>query len=109
VYEGTIRKGEPAQFDSYSIAFKDLRYWVNFIVSREFGRAPLIAGFALAAIGLIMRLVFYQKRVMILFEYENNKGLLYINGKSEYFHYSFQSEKDSLTDELKRYLSHENP
>jgi cytochrome c biogenesis protein ResB len=109
VYEGTIKKGESAQFDSYSISFEDLRYWVNFIVSREYGRAPLITGFALAAIGLIMRLVFYQKRVMILFEYENNKGLLYINGRSEYFHYSFQSEKDRLIEELKRYLSYENP
>jgi cytochrome c biogenesis protein ResB len=105
VYEGTIRKGEPALFDSYSIAFEDLRYWVNFIVGREYGRIPLIVGFTMAAIGLIMRLVFFQKKLRIAIAYEDKNPLIYIDGKSEYFRLSFQAEKDRLIDELKHYLT----
>jgi cytochrome c biogenesis protein ResB len=104
VYEGTIMKGEPAEFDSYTISFEDLRYWVNFIISREYGRTPLIWGFIMAAAGLIMRLVFFQKRVRIAVGYEGEKTLLYMSGKSEYFVHAFNEEMRKLTGELKDFL-----
>jgi hypothetical protein len=104
VYEGTIQQGEYAGIEPYNISFEDLRYWAEFMIVREYGRIPLVAGFIFASIGLIMRLVFYQKRVRLAIEYEDSKLLLYIDGRSEFFRYSFKGEMDRLADELDVFL-----
>lgn len=105
IYEGTIRKGEPAQLDLFSISFEDIRYWAEFLMVREYGKLPLIAGFVMASIGLIMRLVFYQKSLRFAFNYEGEKPILYMDGRSEYFHHSYKDEKEKIAGELEGYLS----
>jgi hypothetical protein len=104
IYEGTIQPGEYAAIEPYNISFEDLRYWAEFMIVREYGRIPLVAGFIFASIGLIMRLVFYQKRVRLAIEYEDSKLLLYIDGKSEFFRYSFKGEMDRLVNEFDVFL-----
>ena len=105
VYDGTIKLGENAEIDSYTITFEDLRYWVDFFVVREFGRMPLIAGFIFASIGLIMRLVFYQRRLRLVVEYTSDKPLLYIDGRSEFFRISFKDDLKKIVKELESYLN----
>jgi hypothetical protein len=104
IYQGTIRMGERADIGSHTISFNDIRYWVEFLIVREYGKIPLIAGFIIAGIGLIMRLVFYQKRVRIAIDYEKDKPLLYLDGRSEYFKYSFEDEMKTLVHELDEFL-----
>ncbi|UCD35987.1 MAG: cytochrome c biogenesis protein ResB, partial [Nitrospiraceae bacterium] len=105
VYEGTIGRGEPAQIDLFSISFEDIRYWAEFLLVREYGKLPLTAGFVLASIGLIMRLVFYQKSLRFAIEYEGEKPILYMDGRSEYFQHSYRDEKEKIAEELEGYLS----
>ena len=107
MYEGTIKKGERAAFGAFTVSFEDIRDWVEFLIVREYGKYPLVTGFVMAAIGLIMRLVFYQKRLRMAIEYENDKQLLYIDGKSEYFRYSFEDEMNTLVNELEVFLRKE--
>jgi hypothetical protein len=104
IYEGTIRLGEGAVIGSHTMTFEDIRYWVDFFIVREFGIIPLTAGFVIAAIGLIMRLVFYQKRLRLLIADEGGKSILYIDGRSEYFQHSFKDEMDKLVKRLERFL-----
>jgi hypothetical protein len=104
VYQGTIRPGENADIGDVTISFNDIRYWVEFLVVREYGKIPLIAGFIIAGIGLIMRLVFYQKRLRIAIDYEKDKPLLYLDGRSEYFKYSFEDEMKTLLNGLDEFL-----
>ncbi len=104
VYEGTIRFGETAQFDSYTVEFRDVRYWSEFLIIREYGKSPLILGFVLASIGLIMRLVFYQKKLWLGFEEKEGKAVLYVDGKSDYFQHSFHEETEKLGKELEGFL-----
>jgi hypothetical protein len=105
VYQGIIKMGEYADLGTYSIGFQDLRYWVEFQIVREYGKTPLIAGFIFAGIGLIMRLVFYQKRLRMAIEYEKDKPLLYLDGRSEYFKYSFEDEMEKLVHGLENFLT----
>lgn len=104
IYEGTVRMGESADMEPFTISFEDIRYWAEFIIVREYGRMPLVAGFLFAATGLIMRLVFYQKRLRLAIEYVEDKPLLYIDGRSEYFHHSFKEEMGRLINELDNFL-----
>jgi len=105
IYQGTIRPGEQADIGTYTISVNDIRYWVEFLIVREYGKIPLIAGFIIAGIGLIMRLVFYQKRLRIAIEYEQDKPVLYLDGRSEYFKYSFEDEMETLVGGLDEFLT----
>jgi hypothetical protein len=105
IYRGTIRPGESADIGTYTVSVDDIRYWVEFLIVREYGKIPLIAGFIIAGIGLIMRLVFYQKRLRIAIEYEKDKPLLYLDGRSEYFKYSFEDEMETLVLGLDEFLT----
>lgn len=104
IYEGTIRKGERAAVGPFSIGFTDLRFWVEFQLVREYGKIPLILGFVLASVGLIMRLVFYQKRIRVAIEDSQSHCTVYLEGSSEYFPHSFEDDFKGLTEKLKGYL-----
>jgi hypothetical protein len=104
IYQGTIREGEGAHIGNFTISFEDIRYWVEFLIVREYGKIPLVAGFMIASIGLIMRLVFYQKRLRLAVEHGKDRTLLYIDGKSEYFQHSFEDELQNLVSDLDAFL-----
>ena len=104
VYQGIIKLGEFADLGVFSIGFQDVRYWVEFQIVREYGKIPLIAGFIFAGIGLIMRLVFYQKRLRIAVEYDKDKPVLYLDGRSEYFKFSFEDEVGKLVRDLDEFM-----
>lgn len=100
VYEGTLMTGEKADLGLYTISFEDVRYWVDLIIVREYGKTPLIMGFALALVGLVMRLVFYQKRLRIAVEEADGRSVLYIGGRSDYLQHSFREEMARLLNDL---------
>jgi cytochrome c biogenesis protein ResB len=104
IYDGTIRKGEYAPMGMVKIGFEDIRYWAEFLIVREYGKFSLIAGFIIAAVGLIMRLVFYQKQLRLAIDYEKDKPLVYISGRSEYFQHSFKEEFNGIVNELDKFL-----
>lgn len=109
LYDGTIRPGEEAEFRHYRIKVLDIRYWVEFIVVREYGRGPLILGFVLGALGLIMRLVFYQKKFRVLVEGSSGGSIIYLEARSEYFPLSFAEEATALRESLRLKLNEEVP
>lgn len=100
IAEQTLRKGESMLIGPYMLEFRDLRSWVAFQVVREMGAAALVLGFALAVIGLTMRLVFYRKEVWIF----QQGGRLWLDGMSDYYQHSFAEELDQLTDTLRLYI-----
>jgi cytochrome c biogenesis protein ResB len=104
IFEGTVKLGEPVTLDSHTIIFRDLRYWTELQIVREYGKVPLIAGFLSALLGLIMRLLFYQKRVRLAVEFDTGESVVYIDGKSEYFHYSFREEMERIVNQLDIFL-----
>lgn len=96
VAEATIKKGQGMIFGPLMLEFRDLRRWVIFQVVREMGAGPLVVGFALAVIGLTMRLIFYRKEIRICLQ----DGRMWLDGTSEYYQHSFSHEMDGLAEAL---------
>ncbi|MBI5640911.1 MAG: cytochrome c biogenesis protein ResB [Nitrospirae bacterium] len=105
VYEGNLGIKKAASFDGLQVAFEDVRYWVDFMVIREYGTAPLFIGFILGCLGLVMRLVFYQKELRFYLETSEDGYKVYVAGKSEYYIHSFREDLDELVRDLQKTLT----
>ena len=100
IAEATIKKGQALIYGPNMLEFADIRYWADLYVVREIGPAPLVVGFCLAIIGLIMRLIFYRKEVKVVL----TEDKVYMLGRSEYNQHSFEEEMDSLVERLSGHL-----
>ena len=109
IFRGTVRPGQLVEFGNFKLKISDIKYWVEFLIVREYGKYPLIVGFLFAAVGLVMRLIFYQKRIMIVHEPHGDGQVVYIDGKSEYFPYSFGQEIEHFHQELSKEFEEASP
>ena len=74
-------------------AFASFRRRVDY---REYGAAPLIAGFLLGTIGLIWRLMLYRREVAVVWDGSNFS----VAGRAEYFSHRFREELATIKDLL---------
>lgn len=94
---GFLPLNKEVSFSGYSIECKDVKTWVMFDVSRDFGVPAITFGFILIAAGLIIRFVWYEKTIWITVE----GGSLSIGGRSRYFPAMFEDELKRLADGFK--------
>jgi len=104
VFNGIVQRGSAVSFQDLRLEFPDMRYWAELQIVREYGSFPLIAGFLCAAAGLLMRLVFYQRRAAILLTDRPGGVTVSVRGTSEYFPEAFREELDLLLEHLGGYL-----
>jgi len=105
IHEGLLPLSKSISFDGLALSFEGIHYWVEFYVVREYGNYMLFAGFASGVTGLILRLLFYQKNLRITIEEKAGETTIMIDGKSEYYPYSFLSEMDAIAGEMRGYLA----
>jgi cytochrome c biogenesis protein len=104
INEKTLLKNDEISFNGYTMSFEGYRYWTSLSVVREYGKTPLIIGFILAALGLIMRLVFYQRRIRVALVEKREGTEVWMDGRSEYFNLSFQQDLGKLVSSLEEVL-----
>jgi hypothetical protein len=100
LYDALRKPGEKASFEGLELSCREIRYWVDFLIIREYGTIPLFTGFLLGAVGLIMRLVFFQKVVRVVLEERGDAWAVYVAGRSEYYQQSFREELRRLAPDL---------
>jgi hypothetical protein len=100
LYEGYRKPGEAAAFDGLELVGREIRYWTDLLIVREYGTMPLFVGFLLGAVGLIMRLVFFQRTVRVHVADRNGACVLYLGGRSEYYQQTYHEELERLADGL---------
>ena len=93
-------------FEGLELSFEDTRYWIEFQVVREYGTWPLFAGFASGIVGLVMRLIFFQKKLRITVEERPGGSRISVDGTSEYYPYSFRTEREGLARALQQAIEH---
>lgn len=104
VYSGNVPIGGSATFDAYKLEYLDNRYWVDFLVIREYGNLPMFAGFIIGAAGLMLRLIFYQKEISLYIHDEDGQVCVYLKGRSDYYPHLFQEELQGLSEGLRKSL-----
>jgi len=93
----TIRPGDTAiALNGYRLSLPEMRYWVRFLVVKEQGEGIVYAGFALAVIALIWRLVFYRRELIGNVVEDNGRRVLHLKGQAEFFQALFEDEFEKL-------------
>jgi hypothetical protein len=83
--EGLVPKNGVLAFAGYQLEMPEMPFWVRFYVVKQRGLSILYAGFAIATIGVIWRLLFYRRE--IIGAVRENEGVLcfVVAGRSEYY------------------------
>lgn len=98
VARGTLVAGEALTWSGGRLLLEEVRYWAGFQVISERGGAFLIAGFLMAVIGLVWRMLWYRREVAVTWD----AGLFSLVGSSEYYRARSGDELDLVFRELQR-------
>lgn len=85
VAEKTVRPKESVEFDGYRLSLEELPYWVRFLVVKELGLEIVYAGFVIATIALVWRLIFYRRELVGAAAMANGKTILRLAGRAEFY------------------------
>ncbi len=85
IAEGLVPKNGALEFAGYRLEMRDMPFWVRFYVVKQRGLSILYAGFALATIGVIWRLLFYRREILGAVREQNGVLSLVVAGRSEYY------------------------
>jgi hypothetical protein len=88
LFDDRLGVGDAGDFEGGRLVVEEIRYWVGVRIITERGGGLLIAGFLAAVLGLMWRLLWYRREVVVDWD-ESDFRLV---GRSEYFSERFQSE-----------------
>jgi hypothetical protein len=101
VASGTSRPGEPFAFEGYQLLFREMPYWVKFLVVKEHGTGILYTGFAVAAVSLIWRLIFFRRELVGSVSQAGNGKVLHLAGKAEFYRSLAEDEFRQLVSRIR--------
>ncbi|GAM08041.1 cytochrome c biogenesis protein Ccs1 [Geobacter sp. OR-1] len=85
IAEGLVPKNGALEFAGYRLEMRDMPFWVRFYVVKQRGLSILYAGFAIATIGVIWRLLFYRREIVGAVREQDGARCLVVAGRSEYY------------------------
>ena len=85
IAEGLVPKNGALEFAGNRLEMRDMPFWVRFYVVKQRGLSILYAGFALATIGVIWRLLFYRREIIGAVREQAGGRYLVVAGRSEYY------------------------
>ena len=92
LFSGKLRPGEIATVGSYAIKLEEIRYWTRLHVVAERGGWLLIAGFVLAVVGLVWRLLLVRREIGVVW-YDDEVVLF---GTTEFYRGRFRDDLEAL-------------
>jgi hypothetical protein len=98
--EGIFKNSGIMKFAGYTLEMKEMPYWVRFSVSRERGLWIVYAGFAMASIAVIWRLIFFRREIVGAVREENGVRRAVLAARSEYYKSLAEDEFTALFDKL---------
>ncbi len=101
-FSRTLKPGDAMELGPYRLFFPKWRYWVRLYVRSERGMGIVFAGFGLAALALIGRLLFYRRDWIVA---RSNDGTeLEVAARSDFYRALFLDEFERVSSELARAL-----
>jgi hypothetical protein len=92
VFEGALRPGEAIAVGDGVLRLQEVRYWAGLRLVSERGGPLLVAGFALAVVGIVWRMLWYRREVVVRW---SGDGLV-LAGRCEFFPSRFRGELEAL-------------
>jgi hypothetical protein len=92
VFDGSLRPGESVAVGGGLLRLQEVRYWAGLRLVSERGGALLVAGFALAVIGIVWRMLWYRREIAVGWSGE----ALVIAGRCEFFPARFHDEVEAV-------------
>lgn len=100
VAEGLVPKNGALEFAGYRLEMRDMPFWVRFYVVKQRGLSILYAGFAIATIGVIWRLLFFRREIVGSVREQDGVRCLEVAGRSEYYKSLAEDEFVKLFSEI---------
>jgi hypothetical protein len=94
-----LAQGERMELGPYTLTFADWRYWTRLYVRSERGLAVVWAGFALGALALVWRLLFFRREYVASVAAD---GEAWLAGRAEYYRALFADEALALVHALEQ-------
>jgi len=92
LFDGTLRPGEQVDLGGRFLRLQEVRYWVGLRLVSERGGELLVAGFLLGVVGIVWRLSWYRREVVVSW----SEGALRVGGRAEFFPTRFQAEAETI-------------
>ena len=86
-YSGILKPGEMANYEGLKLSFPEFKYWGEFRVVDNRGLLFIWTAFILFGIGLVWRLIFYRREIVVIKEGDN----ICLYGNSDYYEKLFQN------------------
>jgi hypothetical protein len=96
VGEGMVPRNGALEFAGYRLEMRDMPFWVRFYVVKQRGLSIIYAGFAIATIGVIWRLLFYRREIIGAVREQDGVRSLVVAGRSEYYKSLAEDEFNKL-------------
>ena len=100
IAEGLVPEHGSLDFDGYRLEMREMPFWVRFYVVKQRGLSILYAGFAIATIGVIWRLLFYRREILGAVREQDGVRSLVVAGRSEYYKSLAEDEFDKMFGEI---------
>jgi cytochrome c biogenesis protein ResB len=88
VFDGTLRSGEGVEVGGRTLRLQEVRYWAGLTLVRERGGGLLVAGFLMSVLGIVWRMVWHRREIVVSFE----DGMMRVGGRSEFYPARFRNE-----------------
>ncbi len=97
---GTVRPGEALQVEGVALGFKEQGFWVRLLVTKEYGREFIYAGFLLALVALVWRLVYYRRELDGVVQEVEGRRVLQLGARADFYRALARDEFDRTVQRL---------
>lgn len=101
IADGLVQKNGSLEFAGYRLELREMPFWVRFYVVKQRGLSILYAGFIIATIGVIWRLLFYRREILgAVRRDQDGTRCLIVAGRSEYYKSLAEDEFEKMFGEI---------
>lgn len=100
IAEGTIANNGSMEVAGYRLELRDTPFWVRLYVVKQLGLPVVYAGFFIASLAVIWRLIFFRREIVGAVREQDGAPCLIVAGRSEYYKSLAEDEFSRLFDTL---------
>ena len=98
---GFLHIGQEVGLDGYKLEFRELRHWIELVITKDVGVIVILYGFMLIVIGLAVRFILNDRLIWLIIEKDEKGTKVSLGGRCGYFPAMFDDELKKLTEDMR--------